>query len=98
MKKRRALASMALLAPLCLPVPGRADDPPSFVLTSDTPVYCAQLARQLADRHSPLLDVQRLLAEGREMCENGEVRAGIRRLRRALVILHHRALRDEPEQ
>ena len=93
---RRALAPLALLAQLCLSGRCLADDPPSFALTTDTPTYCAQLARQIADRHSQILDVQRLLAEGRDMCESGQVRGGIRRLRRALVLLHHRAMRDDP--
>ena len=93
---RRALSVPVLLACLGLSAPAWAQDPPSFALNTDTPAYCAQLVRQVAERHSPSLDVQRLYAEGREMCENGEIRGGIRRLRRALVLLHHRALRDEP--
>ena len=92
----RALRVPVLLASLGLSGRAAADEPPSFALTTDTPAYCAQLVRQVAERHSPSLDVQRLLAEGREMCENGEVRGGIRRLRRALVLLHHRAVREEP--
>ena len=92
----RALKVPVLLASLGLSGRVLADEPPSFALTSDTPAYCATLVRQVAERHSQSLDVQRLLAEGREMCENGEVRGGIRRLRRALVMLHHRAIRDEP--
>ncbi len=78
-------------------VPCRAEELQSFPLTTDTPAYCAQLARQVAEHHSPLLDVQRLLAEGREMCEQGQIRGGIRRLRRALVMLRHRAVgKGEP--
>ena len=71
--------------------PGLADEPPSFALTTDTPVYCAQLVRQVTERHSTVPDVQRLLAEGRELCERGKIRGGIRRLRHALVLLHHKA-------
>ncbi len=97
---RRPLTLLALLAPACLPAsPSPAAglaDPPSFALMTDTPAYCGQLARQVADRHSPVLDVQRLLAEGRELCDRGEVRGGIRRLRRALVLLHHGHARGEP--
>ena len=93
---RRALKVPVLLASLGLSGHALADEPPSFALTTDTPAYCSQLVRQVAERHSPLNDVQRLLAEGREMCENGEIRGGIRRLRRALVLLHHRMIRDEP--
>jgi hypothetical protein len=87
---RRALLLLLLLASPCF-----ADDPPSFALTSDTPAYCAQLARQIADRHSTVSDVQRLLGEGREMCDRGQIRGGIRRLRRALVILHHRLVKED---
>ncbi len=94
--RRAALGVFVLLASLGLCGRGLADEPPSFALTTDTPAYCAQLVRQVAERRSQSLDVQRLLAEGREMCEDGEIRGGIRRLRRALVLLHHRAIRDEP--
>ncbi len=81
---RCAIALLLLAATPC-----QADDQ-SFSTTTDTLPYCMQLVRQVAERHSPLLDVQRLLNEGREMCEQGEVRGGIRRLRRALVVLRHR--------
>ncbi len=96
--KRRVLSLLPavlflLLSPASL---GLADEPPSFALTTDTPAYCAQLVRQVTDRHSALPDVQRLLAEGRELCDRGKVRGGIRRLRHALVLLHHRA--SPPEQ
>ena len=87
---RRALPLLLLLASPCL-----AEDPPSFALTSDTAAYCAQLARQVADRHSAVSDVQRLLGEGRDMCDRGQIRGGIRRLRRALVILHHRLVKED---
>ena len=66
-----------------------AQDVPSFTLTTDTPQYCAQLAKQVADHHSAIPDVQHLLSEGHDMCDRGQIRGGIRRLRRALVILHH---------
>ena len=87
---RRAILS-CLLAAVTLPG-GRclADETQSFALTSDTPAYCTQLARQVADRRSPVLDVQRLLAEGRDMCDRGQIRGGIRRLRHALILLHHK--------
>ncbi len=91
MTRRVPLTLLLLLATM----PARADDMPS--LTTDTPAYCAQLAKQVADHHSTSADVQHLLAEGHDMCERGEVRGGIRRLRRALVILHHRKpAKDQP--
>jgi hypothetical protein len=64
-----------------------AQEAPPIPLTSDTPQYCAQLAEAITARHSTLPEVLRLLADGREMCDQGEVRSGLRRLRRALVIL-----------
>jgi hypothetical protein len=75
-------------APLCL-----ADEAPA--VTSDTLTFCRDLAQKVADRHSPLPDVQRLLSEGRDMCERGMVRGGIRRIRRALVTLKHKMPKEE---
>lgn len=93
MTRRAPLTLLFVLAA----IPAYADDLPSFTLTTDTPAYCAQLAKQVVDHHSTIADVQRLLAEGHDMCDRGEVRGGIRRLRRALVILHHRKLvKDAP--
>jgi hypothetical protein len=85
--KRRTCLAMLISLPTAR---AGAQDTPPIPLTSDTPQYCAQLARQITDRHSNLPEVVRLLADGREMCEQGEVRSGLRRLRRALVILHRR--------
>ena len=90
---RRAVMLLLAVPPwlaLSAAPPVLADEPPSFALTTDTPAYCAQLVRQVVERHSSSVDVQRLLAEGRELCDRGQVRGGIRRLRRALVLLHHR--------
>jgi hypothetical protein len=84
---RHALSPLLMLL---VALPALADDLPSFSVTTDTPQYCTQLAKQVTDRHSLIPDVLRLLAEGRDMCDRGETRGGIRRLRRALVILHHR--------
>jgi hypothetical protein len=94
---RRALTLLPCLLCLLAAAPARADDPPSFALTTDTLQYCAQLAKQVTDRHSTIPDVQRLLADGTDMCGRGQIRGGIRRLRRALVILHHhKPAKDQP--
>ncbi len=85
--RRRACVAMLMSLPA---MHAAAQDASPIPLTSDTAQYCAQLARQITDRHSSLPEVARLLADGREMCEQGEVRSGLRRLRRALVILHRR--------
>lgn len=89
---RRLVLPLVLLAAS----PCRADEP-SFPLTSDTLPYCVQLAHQITERHSANADIQRLLTEGRELCDRGQVRGGIRRLRRALVMLHHRAPAAPPQ-
>jgi hypothetical protein len=85
---------LALLLVAASPAP--AQEQPSFVVTTDTAQYCAQLGREIVSRQSraadlPHVEVQRLLAEGRDMCARGAIRGGIARLRRALVILHHRS-------
>jgi len=89
--------TIPLLVCLLAAAPAWADDPPSFALTTDTPQYCAQLAKQITDRHSAIPDVGRLLSEGTDMCGRGQIRGGIRRLRRALVMLHHRKVAKEPQ-
>jgi len=96
MTRRAPPFTIILLAAAPAVSPAWAEDPPSFAITTDTPQYCAQLAKQLTDRKSPLADVQHLLAEGRDMCDRGQTRGGIRRLRRALVILHHHRPAKEP--
>jgi hypothetical protein len=85
--RRRAALAVLLSLPTCRAV---GQEPAPIPLTSDTAQYCAQLAQQITDRHSMLPDVARLLADGRDMCEQGAVRSGLRRLRRALVILDRR--------
>lgn len=61
-------------------------------VTSDTPEYCLQLL----DRISELVrlasvpiprDVTDLTTEGHRMCEHGQTRGGIMRLRSALMIM-----------
>jgi hypothetical protein len=87
-----------MLAVFCLVSPRSAsaepwdgpDRPPMRVMT-DTPEYCFYLAgrfvalqRRVAD---PSPDAHLLALEGRRMCEQGLVRAGIARVRRAIMIL-----------
>jgi hypothetical protein len=69
----------------------RAQEPPPVVVLTDTVEYCTHLQRMIQDRPTRPPDVNRLLTEGRRMCEHGEVRRGIFRLRNALWLLHHRA-------
>jgi hypothetical protein len=61
-------------------------------VTTDTPEYCFHLMERLQDavhaqgRPAPA-DVSDLSDEGEQMCERGETRRGILRLRRALRII-----------
>ena len=68
--------------------PARAHDSVNTI-TSDTPEYCMRLfGRVQALRVATQApEVALLVREGRTMCENGQTRAGIMRLRRAWMIL-----------
>jgi hypothetical protein len=64
--------------------------PPAQV-TTDTPQYCLQLLDQVSElvrisAHPPQ-EVSNLSTEGQRMCDQGQTRGGIMRLRRALVLL-----------
>ncbi len=61
-------------------------------VTSDTPEYCVRLLDRVSNlvRVSPSpppSDVTRLSAEGQRMCDQGETRGGILRLRRAWLLM-----------
>jgi hypothetical protein len=53
--------------------------------------YCGHLAGRVATAHQqavqPPPEVEILVVEGRRMCDEGHVRGGIARLRRALMLL-----------
>jgi hypothetical protein len=70
-------------------------EPGPMPVITDTPEYCWHLAAEVAEarRTAPTTPppVRVLAAEGRRMCDNGMVRGGILRLRRALLLL-----RNEP--
>lgn len=68
-----------------------AEDDPTRVLT-DTPAYCLQLRLMVEEvlRQSttpPPWGVAMLATDGERMCEQGLIRGGVNRLRRALVLL-----------
>lgn len=63
-------------------------------VTTEDGRYCAHLQAKLAQVEQdalqpPLQEAVSLSAEGTRLCEEGNVRGGIRRLRRALVLLMH---------
>ncbi len=68
-----------------------AADDHAMVVTTDTDAYCRSLSSELAS-HVPLpRDVSDLKRQGDGLCRHGEVRGGIARLRRALVVLNPNA-------
>ncbi len=84
--------SAVLLVGLFAPPPARPQPPPMQLLT-DTPHYCAELLDEVEAAQQALVEpappaVERLTDEGRQLCLLGEVRGGVTRLRRAMVLLH----------
>ena len=91
----RSLLAVPVACVLAVTTPAvlslHAQEPPEVVL-SDVPAYCIHLQRALADlterRDRPLpAEVLLLSEEGRRLCEEGNVRAGIMRLRQAMVLM-----------
>lgn len=74
-------ASLFLAASLC-----SADGP--MTITSDTKDYCIHLAARMDPADGMPPHARTLWALGRSMCENGHVRGGLFRLRRAMQIIH----------
>jgi hypothetical protein len=90
-----------LAAPLCIglglmliPVRGISQSQPAQV-TTDTPQYCLTLLDRVSElvrmNTHPPDEVTNLSAEGQRMCDEGQTRGGIMRLRRALVLLREGA-------
>ncbi|HKM63873.1 MAG TPA: hypothetical protein VJY39_15420 [Acidisphaera sp.] len=76
----------------------QAQQAPEVVL-SDAPAFCQHLQRTLTDlasrRQAPLPpDVAQLSHEGTRLCDEGSTRAGIMRLREAMVLMSQGAQRQ----
>jgi hypothetical protein len=87
------LASYILGASLFGLTPVVGQSQPQLV-TSDTPEYCLHLQGRVSEMVRvasvpPPAEVSLLSSEGRRMCDQGQTRGGIVRLRRALMILTH---------
>jgi hypothetical protein len=72
----------------------QAPDPAPQEVTTDTPDYCIYLKDRVQSQvqlasNPPPREVTDLSAEGQRMCEHGQTRGGIMRLRRALFLLTH---------
>lgn len=93
---RPVVLAVAIVAPLvwrALPVAGQS--PPQQV-TSDTPQYCLHLLDRVSEMvrsagTPPPHEVAYLSNEGQRMCDQGQTRGGILRLRQALMLMLHQS-------
>jgi len=74
-------------------VPVVSQSPPQQV-TSDTPQYCLHLLDRVSELvrvagSPPPQEVAFLSSEGQRMCDQGQTRGGILRLRQALMLMMH---------
>jgi phosphohistidine phosphatase SixA len=85
------LAAVLSLLPL-MSLPPAGAQSTALDVTSDTTEYCERLAAQVTNlvhvSHRPApAEVADLSAEGSRMCDLGQTRAGIMRLRRAWMLM-----------
>lgn len=69
-----------------------AGGPAPMVITTDTPEYCQKLLGRISElirlATAPVpREATDLTSEGQRMCDNGQTRGGIMRLRSALMIM-----------
>jgi hypothetical protein len=83
--RKTALIAAALVFVVCGAT--LADDPQC--VTSDTPAYCAKLALKMNALGTMPPHAHVLWLEGQAMCERGQIRAGLARLRRAMIIVRN---------
>jgi hypothetical protein len=102
-------AAAVLGTVLCLPVlapPASAQPtgaPAPLQVMTDTPEYCVTLRERLdrmpADAPTVVLsEVRDLETEGRRLCDSGETRGGILRMRRALMLMMHASREHEDDR
>lgn len=92
---RFVLIAVSVAFSASAPLAARAQQAPSpapAMVTSDTPEYCNALRLRVAELPANADDDQQaearsLADEGRHLCDEGQTRAGILRLRRALVLM-----------
>ncbi|HUC16655.1 MAG TPA: hypothetical protein VMA37_03090 [Acetobacteraceae bacterium] len=86
-----AAAAMPLITLML--APHTVAQPAPMPLLTDTPQYCVELSDEVEEVRQSLVspappEVEQLAEEGRRLCAMGEIRGGIVRLRRAMVLLH----------
>jgi hypothetical protein len=82
-------------------VPVASQLPPPQQVTSDTPEYCLHLLDRVSEMvriapAPPPQEVTYLSSEGQRMCDRGQTRGGILRLRRALMLMLHQDEGNQP--
>jgi hypothetical protein len=87
------VACLGLVVLLLGVMPVASQAPPQRV-TSDTPEYCLRLQDRVSEMvrvasAPPPHEVTSLSTEGQRMCDQGQTRGGILRLRRALLMMMH---------
>ncbi len=87
------MASLAVGGAVLVSLPVAGQSPPQRV-TTDTPEFCLQLLDRVSElvrisEAPPPEEVTLLSSEGRKMCDQGQTRGGILRLRRALLMMLH---------
>ena len=71
--------------------PASTEDAPVLEVTTDSRAYCQTLSRQIETYRNLPREVRDLQLEGRTLCSEGQVRGGINRLRRALMVMRAQA-------
>jgi hypothetical protein len=95
------LTTTGLGVVLAAAVSGVRPSPPA-VITTDTPAYCQELSDKLSELiriapRPPEDEVLNMGTDGRHLCEEGQIRGGILRLRRGVkVMLQDLDERGEP--
>jgi hypothetical protein len=95
MMRSTALACLLLLSSGADAQDERPAAPPMEV-TTDTQSYCRTLAQQISQYRDLPPEIVVLRDQGRRLCADGNVRGGINRLRRVLMVLRHDDQDREP--
>ena len=65
-------------------------DSRTMIVTSDSGAYCRTLSGAIEAHGTLSREVSELKTQGDGLCDEGQIRSGINRLRRALLVLTHR--------
>lgn len=65
------------------------NDSRTMIVTSDSGAYCRTLSGAIEAHGTLSREVSELKTQGDGLCDEGQIRSGINRLRRALLVLTH---------